>query len=263
MSFTNWLDADAGMRLVADFERPAAVIIKHANPCGFANAEDVCRAYELAFDCDPRAAYGGVVAVNRPVGKDLARLLAKTFLNVLVAPTVAADVAAELRESLRLLVVDRPAAPGELDVRSIDGGLLLQARDSLPPPREPARVMTRIQPSDEQWRQLLTAWRVARHVKSNAVVIVRDSMAVGVGAGQMSRIEAAELAISRAGSRAVGAVAASDGLIPFADVIDALAEAGVGAVIQPGGSLGDHDVAAAADQSGLSMVSAAERHFRH
>lgn len=263
MSFTNWLDADAGMRLVADFERPAAVIIKHTNPCGFANAEDVCRACELAFDCDPRAAYGGVVAVNRPVGKDLARLLAKTFLNVLVAPTVAADVAAELRESLRLLVVDRPSAPGELDVRSIDGGLLLQAHDRLTSPRDWAGAMTRLQPSEEQWHQLLTAWKVARHVKSNAVVIVRDSMAVGVGAGQMSRIEAAELAISRAGSRAGGAVAASDGLIPFADVIEALAEAGVGAVIQPGGSVGDDDVATAADQSGLSMVSTAERHFRH
>jgi len=171
MSFTDWLDADAGMRIVAEFERPAAVIIKHTNPCGFVDAEDVCHAYELAFDCDPRAAYGGVVAVNRPVGKDLARLLAKTFLNVLVAPTVAADVAAELRESLRLL--DRPSAPGELDVRSIDGGLLLQAHDRLTSPRDRAGVMTRLQPSEEQWHQLLTAWKVARHVKSNAVVIGR------------------------------------------------------------------------------------------
>ncbi len=263
MSLTNWLDADAGMRLVADFQRPAAAIIKHTNPCGFAVAEDVSRAYELAFECDPRAAYGGVVAVNRPVGRPLGRELAKTFLNALVAPAVAGELAADLRKSLRVLVVDRQAATGERDIRSIDGGLLLQAPDSVTPSLEQLSVMTRREPSDEQSRQLVTAWKVARHVKSNAVVIVCDDMAVGVGAGQMSRIEAAELAIRRAGSRARGAVAASDGLIPFADVIKALAKAGVGAVMQPGGSARDDDVVAAANDSRLAMIRAGGRHFRH
>ena len=262
MSFTNWLDADAALRLVTDFASPAAAIVKHTNPCGFATAEDPTSAYERALRCDPRAAYGGVVAVNRPVVPALARLLARTFLNVLVGPGVVGDTAA-LRESLRVLVVDHPALPDEWDVRSIDGGLLVQARDRALPPPEPATVMTLARPDEEQWHQLLTAWQIARHVKSNAVVIVRDGMAVGVGAGQMSRIEAAELATARAGDRAAGAVAASDGLIPFRDVVDTLADAGVGAIIQPGGSVGDAEVVAAADQAGLAMVRAATRHFRH
>jgi phosphoribosylaminoimidazolecarboxamide formyltransferase / IMP cyclohydrolase len=262
MSYTNWLDADAAMRLVVDFERPAAAIVKHTNPCGFAVADGVARAYELAFACDRRAAYGGVVAVNRALDAQLARLLGEIFLNVLVVPA-AADAPAKLRESLRLLVVEQPAAPGEIDVRSIDGGLLVQTQDRLAYVRERARVMTGLEPSEEQWDGLVTAWKLARHVKSNAIAIVRDDMAVGVGAGQMSRIEAAELAITRAGRRARGAVAASDGLIPFPDVVEALAGAGVTAVIQPGGSIGDDQVASAANQLGLAMVSASERHFRH
>ena len=263
MSYTNWLDADAGIGLVADFERPAAAIVKHTNPCGFAVAERIARAYELALQCDPRAAYGGVVAVNRPVDERLARSLAETFLNVLVAPAAMPSATAMLRESLRLLVVHHPAGPAEPDVRSIDGGLLVQTRDRIAPLGQRASVMTFLQPSDAQWRELATAWKLACHVKSNAVVIVRDDMAVGVGAGQMSRIEAAELAIARAGSRARGAVAASDGLIPFADVVEALAGAGVETVIQPAGSVGDEQVVAAANRLGIAMIATAERHFRH
>lgn len=237
MSFTNLLDADAGMGIVERFERPAAAIVKHVNPCGFALADEIARAYELALDCDPRAAYGGVVALNRPLSNELAGALGKVFLNVVVTPGATNAAAAKLRQSLRLLIVDQPVGTDAMEVRSVAGGLLVQTRDRVAPTREQATVMTRCEPSDDQWRQLLTAWRLCADVKSNAVVIVRHDMAVGVGAGQMSRIEAAELAIARAGSRATGAVAGSDGLIPFTDVIDAFTAAGVEAPsIQVGAS---------------------------
>ncbi len=262
MSFTNWLDADSAHGLVSRFEDPAAAIVKHTNPCGFAVAPDIARAYRSAFECDPRAAYGGVVGLNRPVDEVVARSLTETFLNVVIAPAV--EPAAELRErgKLRLLIVD-PPSEAELELRSIDGGLLAQSHDRLETQRSQMEVVTGRAPSEAHWCQLLTAWKLARGVKSNAIVLVRDQMAVGVGAGQMSRIEAAELAIGRAGMRADGAVAASDGPIPFQDTLEALAAAGVESVIQPGGSIREEDIAAAAERLGIALVNAPSRHFRH
>jgi len=182
-----------------------------------------------------------------------------------VAPRIDAEAQAVLarKERLRLLAVEKPSCAAALDVRSIDGGLLVQTLDRVNLDRNSMRVMTQRQPSDEEWRDLLLAWRVCRHVKSNAVVIAHDGMAVGVGAGQMSRVEAAEIAVRRAGERVSGAVAASDAFFPMPDGLETLAAAGVRAVIQPGGSKKDDEVTAAADRAGIAMVAAGERHFRH
>ena len=264
LSFTNWLDADAAHRMVRDFSEPAAAIIKHTNPCGFAIGADLCDAYRRAHACDPRAAYGGVVGLNRPIDAATAAEIASTFLEVLVAGGVDPDAEGILvrRERMRLLVVDRPAAAG-YDVRSVDGGLLVQTPDAVSVERSSMRVVSRRPPSEAEWADLLVAVRVCRHVKSNAIVLVRDGMAVGVGAGQMSRVEAAQLAVARASEAARGAVAASDAFFPFADGLEVVGRAGASAVIQPGGSRRDADVVAAADALGMAMVLTGERHFRH
>jgi phosphoribosylaminoimidazolecarboxamide formyltransferase/IMP cyclohydrolase len=265
LSFTNWLDVDAARRLVCDFDEPAATIIKHTNPCGFAVGSDANDAYTRAFACDPRSAFGGIVAINRPLDEATAEELAKTFLEAVVVPAITPEAAARLtkKERLRVLVVERPSCAAQLDVRSIDGGLLVQSIDRVNTDRGTMSVPTGRQPDDAQWRDLLVAWQVCRHVKSNAIVIVRDRMAVGVGAGQMSRVEAAELAVQRAGDRVSGAVAASDAFFPMPDGLETLGKAGVVAVIQPGGSKKDPEVTAAADALGMAMVHAGERHFRH
>ncbi len=265
LSFTNWLDVDAALRIVVDFEEPAATIIKHTNPCGFAVGRDIANAYRRAFDCDPRAAFGGIVALNRPLDKEAAGEIAKTFLEAVVVPGVEPAAAARLagKERLRVLVVDRPAPPGQYDVRSVDGGLLVQTIDRVGLDRTAMRVVTRRAPTDAEWIELLIAWRVCRHVKSNAVVLVRGGMAVGIGAGQMSRVEAAELAVRRAGEAAGRTVAASDAFFPFPDGLEVVGTAGATAVIQPGGSKGDDAVIEAADRMGMAMVFAGERHFRH
>jgi len=265
LSFTNWLDVDAARRLVLDFDQPAAAIIKHTNPCGFAVGATLLDAYRRAYECDPRSAFGGIVALNRPLDEATAEEVSKTFLEAVVAPRIDAEAHAVLarKERLRLLAVEKPSCAAALDVRSIDGGLLVQTLDRVNLDRNSMRVMTQRQPSDEEWRDLLLAWRVCRHVKSNAVVIAHDGMAVGVGAGQMSRVEAAEIAVRRAGERVSGAVAASDAFFPMPDGLETLAAAGVRAVIQPGGSKKDDEVTAAADRAGIAMVAAGERHFRH
>jgi phosphoribosylaminoimidazolecarboxamide formyltransferase / IMP cyclohydrolase len=265
LSFTNWLDVDAARRLVLDFAEPAAAVIKHTNPCGFAVGGDALDAYRRAYECDPRSAFGGIVALNRPLDGPAAEEIAKTFLEAVVAPEITPDAVAVLqrKERLRLLQVDRAGGAADLDVRSIDGGLLVQTADRVNLDRNAMAVMTRRQPSEDEWEQMLIAWRVCRHVKSNAVVVVRDGMAVGVGAGQMSRVEAAEMAVRRAGDRVQGAVAASDAFFPMPDGLETLAAAGIRAVIQPGGSRKDGDVVAAAERFDVAMVAAGERHFRH
>ena len=265
LSFTNWLDVDAARRLAAEFEEPAAVIIKHTNPCGAAVGETLAAAYARAYECDPRSAFGGIVGVNRPLDAATAEQVARTFLEAIICPAIDDDAAALLarKERLRVLVVQRPSCAAELDVRSIDGGLLVQTQDRVSIDRHAMTVPTRRTPTDAEWHELLFAWHVCRHVKSNAVVIVRDGMAVGVGAGQMSRVEAAELAVARAGERARGAVAASDAFFPMPDGLETLAAAGVTAVIHPGGSKKDPDVVAAADAHGTAVVHTGERHFRH
>jgi phosphoribosylaminoimidazolecarboxamide formyltransferase/IMP cyclohydrolase len=265
LSFTNWLDVDAANRIVADFAEPAATIIKHTNPCGFAVGEDIATAYRRAHECDPRAAFGGIVALNRPINAVTAEALAATFLEAVLAPALDADAAGRLarRERLRVLIIERPSPGGPYDVRSIDGGLLVQTPDVVSLDRTRMRVVTQREPTGAEWAELLIAWRLCRHVKSNAIVLVRAGMGVGVGAGQMSRVEAAELAVRRAGDSVQGAVAASDAFFPFPDGLEVLGAAGAVAAIQPGGSKGDDAVIEAADRLGMAMVMTAERHFRH
>lgn len=265
LSFTNWLDADAAWRLVGDFAECAATVIKHTNPCGFALGDTAADAYRRAYDCDPRAAFGGIVGLNRPLDAATAEALTATFLEAVVAPGVEDEAGAILsaRPRLRVLVVERPSPAGQRDVRSIDGGLLVQTLDRARCDRTAMVVATRRAPSEAEWEQLLIAWRLCRHVKSNAVVVVRDRAAVGVGAGQMSRVEAAELAVRRAGERCAGAVAASDAFFPFPDGLEVLGDAGVTAVVHPGGSRQDAAVVAAADARGMAVVHTGERHFRH
>jgi phosphoribosylaminoimidazolecarboxamide formyltransferase / IMP cyclohydrolase len=265
LSFTNWLDVDAARALVAEFDEPAACIIKHTNPSGFAVGENAVDAYRRAYECDPRSAFGGIVGVNRPIDMATAIALTETFLEAVVCPGLDDDAASHLasKPRIRVLIVDRPSQAEPLDVRSIDGGLLVQTRDRVIIDRSSMTVVSQRQPDEAEWRDLLIAWRVCRHVKSNAVVIVRDGMAVGVGAGQMSRVESSELAVARAGDRAGGAVSASDAFFPMPDGLETLGNAGVRSVIHPGGSKNDSKVTEAADTLGMAVVLAGERHFRH
>ena len=265
LSFTNWLDADAAANLVAEFAEPAAAVIKHTNPCGFATGDSPLDAYRRAHACDPRSAYGGIVALNRTLDLATAQELAKTFLEIVICPAADEDAAARLarRERLRVLVLDRPDCAAAFDVRSLSGGLLVQTRDRVSADRSSMTVASKRQPTEAEWSDLLVAWRVCRHVKSNAIVIVGNQMALGVGAGQMSRVEAAELAVARAGDRVAGTVAASDAFFPLPDGLETLGRAGVGAVIHPGGSKNDAEVTAAADALGMAIVLTGERHFRH
>ena len=265
LSFTNWLDVDAARALVAEFDEPASCVIKHTNPCGFAVGESPVDAYRRAYECDPRSAYGGIVGVNRPLDLATATALTETFLEAVVCPGLDEEAVAQLatKTRIRVLVVEGPSGAEPFDVRSIDGGLLVQTRDRVITDRTTMTVASVRQPDEAELSELLIAWRVCRHVKSNAVVVVRDGMAVGVGAGQMSRVESAELAVARAGDRARGAVSASDAFFPMPDGLETLGNAGVRSVIHPGGSKNDSKVTEAADALGMAVVLTGERHFRH
>ena len=274
LSYLNVYDADAAWRLVHDLgwakgesSSPAVAIIKHANPCGAAVASDIETAYQLAHLGDPVSAFGGVVAINRHVPLALAESLAPVFSEVVIAPGYD-DNALQLllsKKSLRVLSAPPPGVVA-LTVRSIDGGLLIQTPDSMSEDlsrRSEWRVVTKRSPSDREWRDLEVAWVVCAHVSSNAIVIAKDAMAAGIGAGQQSRVDAAQIAVRKAGERAVGGVCASDAFFPFRDGLDLVAASGVRAVIAPGGSMRDDEVIAAADEHDIAMVFTGRRHFRH
>ncbi len=265
MSYLNVYDSDAAWRLVHSLgDDPAAVIIKHANPCGAAVAEDITTAYVRAHECDPTSAFGGIVAVNRPVPAEMAKALAPVFTEVIVAPGYDDEALMVLLEkrNLRILTAPAPSVP-PLDVRSVDGGLLVQTRDIVTVDRSAWQVVTERRPTEQEWADLELAWRLVARVTSNTIVLVKDGQAVGVGAGQQSRVDAAQIAGRKADGRAVGGAGASDAFFPFRDGLDAVADQGVTAVIQPGGSIRDEEVIAAADERGLAMVMTGERHFKH
>jgi len=266
LSYNNIADLDAAWRLASDLPIPSVAIIKHANPCGAATAPTTEEAFIRARDGDPLAAFGGIVASNAEVDLPAARAMGALFLEAIVAPSFTPEALAELqaKRNLRLLRAGRPAAsPRGLDLRSVRGGLLVQEEDILGRDESQWRVVTHRAPSSAEWEDLRFAWAVCAHVKSNAIVFVKDRQVVGVGAGQMSRVDSVRLAAAKAGDRARGAVAASDAYFPFADGVEAAASAGVVAVIQPGGSVRDAEVVGAADRLGLAMVVTGERHFRH
>lgn len=266
-SYLNVLDTEAAWRLVHRFVGPACVIVKHANPCGVAEVNEVdglAEAHRRANACDPTSAFGGIVALNRPVDVDTARSIAPIFTEVVVAPSFEPGALEILGERKNLRTFSGPAPFGnQLDVRSIDGGLLVQSVDPVVIDRVAWRVAGRVEPTDEQLNDLEFAWLVCAATGSNAIVVAKDRQAFGIGAGQQNRLDSARIAVERAAGRVVGGVAASDAFFPFRDGLDALAAAGVKAVIEPGGSVRDDEVVAAADEHGIALVLTGERHFRH
>jgi len=264
LSYNNIQDAAAALALACEYPAPAAAIIKHTNPCGLAVAEKLSDAYLKAYECDPVSAYGGVVAFNRELDGETARQMGPAFLEVVIAPgfAPAARELFERKQKTRVLEVANFRWNG-LKVQSVPGGFLAQTWDARGFDPAAARVVSQREPTADEWEQLEFAWLAVKHVKSNAIVVARGHAAVGVGAGQMSRVEAAEIAVRRAGERARGGVMASDAFFPFADGVQVALRAGVTAVIQPGGSLRDREVVAAVNEAGAAMVMTGERHFLH
>ncbi len=265
MSYLNVFDADAAWRLAHSLgDGPAAVVIKHANPCGVAVADDITAAYQRAHECDPVSAFGGIVAVNRPVTVEMAEALGPVFTEVLIAPAFDDDALVRLLEKRNLRVLEaQPPGPLPLGLRPIDGGFLVQTPDVVGVDRSSWEVVTKAVPTEQQWADLELAWRVVAKVTSNAIVLVNDGQAVGIGCGQQNRRDAGRLAGEKAAGRARGGAYASDAFFPFPDGLDGAVEAGAACVIQPGGSIRDEEVIAAADEHGLAMVFTGERHFRH
>ena len=264
LSFNNLLDLDSAWLAANDFPEPACVIVKHAIPCGVAVADTDAAAYERALDSDRVSAFGGVVAFNREVTEAAARAMAEVFTECVAAPGFspgALNVFGE-KKNLRLVQIDGVPAP-VYHGRWITGGLLLQTADALSETRDSWKAVGKVQPTEEQWRDLAFAWRACKHVRSNAIVFAAGGATVGIGGGQTSRVDAVEIAAKKAGDRAKGAVMASDAFFPFRDGLDAGAAAGIAAVIQPGGSVRDDEVIAAADEHGIAMVFTGTRHFRH
>lgn len=263
LSYNNLVDLEAAWQLVNEFDAPAAAIIKHTNPCGCAQLGTLAESYRKAFECDPVSAFGGVIGCNRLVDEETARECAKTFLEAIAAPDYSAAALAVLgpKKNLRLMKV---AAGGEdLVVKSISGGYLAQTPDTARLDRAKAQVKSKRAPTDDEWIALEFAWKVAKHVKSNAIVFARAGQTVGVGAGQMSRVDSVKLAAMKAALPLAGTVVGSDAFFPFPDGVEEAARHGATAVIQPGGSVRDGEVIEAADRLGLAMVFTGVRHFRH
>ncbi|MDR7444859.1 MAG: bifunctional phosphoribosylaminoimidazolecarboxamide formyltransferase/IMP cyclohydrolase [Armatimonadota bacterium] len=265
LSYNNLLDADAAWRLVWEFSEPAAVVVKHANPCGCALGPTAEEALRGALRGDPISRFGGIVALNRPLDGPAARLLREVFLEVVVAPGFTPEALEILRgrQNLRILQIAPPAEEATWEIRSVLGGVLVQEPDRVTWQKETLRVVTSRVPTPEEWEDLRFAWVVCKHTKSNAVVLARGREVVGVGAGQMSRVDSVRLAVAKAGERARGAVLASDAFFPFPDGVEEAVRAGVVAIVQPGGSVRDPEVIAAAERAGCSMVFTGIRHFRH
>ncbi|GAA3201112.1 bifunctional phosphoribosylaminoimidazolecarboxamide formyltransferase/IMP cyclohydrolase [Dactylosporangium siamense] len=267
MSYNNYVDADAAWRAAHDFTEPCVAIIKHANPCGIAIGSDVADAHRKAHACDPVSAFGGVIAVNAPVTVDLAKQISEIFTEVVVAPAYEEGAVAVLTAKKNLRVLQAPAwTPAAVESRQVSGGVLVQAADRVDAPGDdPAnwKLVTGSEASPEVKRDLEFAWRAVRAVKSNAILLASGGATVGVGMGQVNRVDSVRLAVSRAGDRAAGSVAASDAFFPFADGPQGLIEAGVTAIVQPGGSIRDEEVIEAARAAGVTMYLTGTRHFYH
>lgn len=266
LSFNNILDGEAAWWTVLEFEKPAAVIIKHNNPCGVAEGEDQAESYLKALECDPVSAFGSVIAFNRPLTAPAAEALKDNFVELLIAPGFDPDALRILgqKEDMRILEMEKTEGePKGLDYRRIHGGLLVQDYDLDSYDRSTMKVVSEAMPEEDQWEDLLFAWKVCKQVKSNAIIFARGGATVGVGAGQMSRVDAVMIASEKAGGRSEGAAMASDAFFPFPDGIERAADAGIAAVIQPGGSVRDDEVIAACNENGMAMVFTGKRHFRH
>lgn len=266
LSYNNLLDTDAAWGMVVEADSPCVAIIKHTNPAGFAIADDIATAYERALEGDPVSAFGGIVASNRPLDEATARRISEVFTEVVIAPGYdeAALAVLQQKKNLRLLRAPHAERPGpSRQLRSVAGGLLVQDADLAEEPWDAWEVVTAAPPDEALLADLRFAWIAAKHTRSNAIVLAKDGQVVGVGAGQMSRVDSVRLAVERSGDRHVGSVLASDAFFPFRDGPDAAAAAGVRAIVQPGGSVRDDEVIAAADEHGITMVFTGRRHFKH
>ncbi|MCO6432872.1 bifunctional phosphoribosylaminoimidazolecarboxamide formyltransferase/IMP cyclohydrolase [Nitrosomonas nitrosa] len=268
LSYNNIADTDAAWECVKTFDAPACVIVKHANPCGVAIADNSLTAYQLAFATDPTSAFGGIIAFNRAVDAQLAEAILKQFVEVIIAPEFSQEARQILaqKNNIRVLSVPLQTCPNQLELKRVSGGLLVQTSDSLNLSQHQLTIVSRAQPTPQQVEDCLFAWRVAKFVKSNAIVFCAQGQALGIGAGQMSRIDSARIAsikAEHAGLSLMGSVVASDAFFPFRDGLDVVVEAGARAVIQPGGSVRDEEVIKAADEHGIVMMFTGIRHFRH
>jgi phosphoribosylaminoimidazolecarboxamide formyltransferase / IMP cyclohydrolase len=275
LGFNNFLDLDAALNTVANFKPPAAVVVKHTNPCGLACGDSLVESYRRAHGGDPISAYGGILGFNREVDEATARELSQIFYEAIIAPGYSPEALQVLaaKKNLRLLATDAPIGPQsvktdahdpyQLDVRRVSGGLLLQSSDMISDTDVPRKVVSEREPTLDELTDLLFAWKAVQQVKSNAIVLARKLTVVGVGAGQMNRVYSVRIAVDRAGDRARGSVLASDAFFPFPDSVEMAAKAGVTAIIQPGGSIRDSEVIRVANKSGIAMIVTGQRHFRH
>ncbi|KYD18593.1 bifunctional phosphoribosylaminoimidazolecarboxamide formyltransferase/IMP cyclohydrolase [Saccharococcus caldoxylosilyticus] len=266
LSYNNINDANAALQLVKEFTEPVAVAVKHMNPCGVGTGATIYEAFLKAYEADPVSIFGGIIALNREVDKATAEKMHEIFLEIVIAPSFSDEALAILtqKKNIRLLTVDF-AAPKtkEKMLVSVQGGLLVQEADTHTLEDAELKVVTKREPTEEEWKQLQFAWKVVKHVKSNAIVLAKDGMTIGVGAGQMNRVGAAKIAIEQAGEKTNGAVLASDAFFPMDDTVEAAAKAGITAIIQPGGSIRDADSIRKADEYGIAMVFTGIRHFKH
>jgi phosphoribosylaminoimidazolecarboxamide formyltransferase/IMP cyclohydrolase len=263
LSYNNLVDLDAAWQLVCEFDRPASVIVKHTNPCGCAEQETLAESYRRAFEADPVSAFGGVLAFNRPVDAETAAEIGKTFIEAIAAPDFTPEALAILTAKKNLRLVKVQAVTDQYVVKSISGGYLVQTPDLANLDRATARVVTDRQPTEAEWAALAFGWKVVKHVKSNAIVYANDGQLLSAGAGQMSRVFSVEIGAKKSVLPLAGAIVASDAFFPFPDGLEAAAQHGITAAIQPGGSVKDAEVIAAANRLGIAMVLTGFRHFRH
>ncbi|MBP2630110.1 MAG: Bifunctional purine biosynthesis protein purH [Firmicutes bacterium] len=266
LSFNNIVDIEAAYNIVAEFEEPAVAIIKHTNPCGTGIGQSISEAYTKAYEADPVSAFGGIVALNRTVDKKTAEQMSKLFIEVVIAPAFDEDAFAILsaKKNIRLLTLPVPNLEEKrMDTKKVSGGMLLQNADTMDTKTSAMKVATKRQPTEEEWKQMIFAWKVVKHVKSNAIVIAGNDQTYGVGAGQMNRVGSAAIALEQAGEKSKGAVLSSDAYLPFRDTVDTAAKAGITAIIQPGGSIRDQESIDAANEHGITMVFTDMRHFKH
>ncbi|KGF46511.1 phosphoribosylaminoimidazolecarboxamide formyltransferase [Veillonella montpellierensis DNF00314] len=264
LSYNNIVDMEAAWNMVWEFSEPAACIIKHTNPCGAAIGADVHEAYVRSYEADSTSAFGGIVAVNRPVDIDTAKEMSKIFLEVIMAPSFDEPALSllEKKKNIRLIVLDKPDTH-QMVLKKVSGGLLVQEEDNIVEDESTYEVVTKVEPTKEQWEALRFAWKLVKHVKSNAIVVASSHQTLGVGAGQMNRVGSAHIALTQAGEAAKGAVLASDAFFPFGDTVETAAAHGIRAIIQPGGSIRDEESIKAADEAGIAMVFTHIRHFKH
>ncbi|EID43085.1 phosphoribosylaminoimidazolecarboxamideformyltransferase/IMP cyclohydrolase [Parageobacillus thermoglucosidasius TNO-09.020] len=266
LSYNNINDTNAALQLVKEFAEPAAVAVKHMNPCGVGIGATIYEAFTKAYEADPTSIFGGIIALNREVDKDTAEKMHEIFLEIIIAPSFSSEALDILtqKKNIRLLTVDFTAPDtNEKLLVSVQGGLLVQEADTRTLSDGEIKVVTKREPTEQEWESLQFAWKVVKHVKSNAIVLAKDGMTIGVGAGQMNRVGAAKIAIEQAGEKAKGAVLASDAFFPMDDTVEAAAKAGITAIIQPGGSIRDADSIKKADEYGIAMVFTGIRHFKH